>query len=287
MWSKQSWFIYALTTTVCWGIWGAFIEVSQKAGFPPTLGFIAWALAMTIPMFFALKQINWRPDKKWSKIKDGLFAGLCGAGGQLALLQAHKSGPAYLVFPIVSLYPLLTVCLSILFLKERPSVRQLFGISIALLAIILLSWKKNVDSVGIQGDWLFFAFMVFILWGIQAVFFKTANNKSKAESIFFYMTIAGLCMIPFALMMTDFSKPIYWGFRGPYLAFLIQLLNATGALTIVYAFRYGKAIVVAPMTALAPMISVLLSLMMYQVVPELALLSGIILAVFAIVLLSK
>jgi len=87
--------------------------------------------------------------------------------------------------------------------------------------------------------------------------------------------------------MTDFSKPIYWGFRGPYLAFLIQLLNATGALTIVYAFRYGKAIVVAPMTALAPMISVLLSLMMYQVVPELALLSGIILAVFAIVLLSK
>jgi len=37
----------------------------------------------------------------------------------------------------------------------------------------------------------------------------------KAESIFFYMMITGLMLIPFALLMTDFEQEINWGFKGP------------------------------------------------------------------------
>ena len=48
--------------------------------------------------------------------------------------------------------------------------------------------------------------------------------------------------------MTDFSQPINYGRGGPWLAAATQILNAVGALTLVYAFRYGKAIVVSPLT---------------------------------------
>ena len=35
---SKSWLIFALVTAVFWGVWGAFIEIPEKAGFPATLG---------------------------------------------------------------------------------------------------------------------------------------------------------------------------------------------------------------------------------------------------------
>ena len=62
--------------------------------------------------------------------------------------------------------------------------------------------------------------------------------------------------------MTDFTQPVNWGADGPYLAAAIQLLNAIGALTLVYAFRYGQAIVVSPLTnAGAPLMTAVISLL--------------------------
>ena len=108
----------------------------------------------------------------------------------------------------------------------------------------------------------------------------------KAESIFFYMTITGLLLMPVAYLMTDFSQPIEWGFKGPYLAALIQVLNAIGALTLVYALRYGKAIIVVPMTGLAPLITIVLSLALYSVIPGMVLSIGLVMAVIAMFILS-
>jgi drug/metabolite transporter (DMT)-like permease len=116
---------------------------------------------------------------------------------------------------------------------------------------------------------------------------RFANQTMKAESIFFYMMITGLLLIPFALLMTDFSQEINWGFKGPYLAAIIQILNAIGALTIVYAFRYGKAIIVSPMTnAVAPVITIVLSLIIYQVLPHPVIMVGMILALISILLMA-
>jgi uncharacterized membrane protein len=125
------------------------------------------------------------------------------------------------------------------------------------------------------------------MWGAQAFVMKFANNTMKAESIFFYMMISGIILTPVAFFMTDFSAPINWGFKGPYLAFLVHILNAIGALTLVYALRYGKAIVVVPMTGLSPIITVVLSLMIYAVVPGFAVSIGVVLAMIAIYFLSE
>jgi len=67
----------------------------------------------------------------------------------------------------------------------------------------------------------------------------------------------------------------------------IQILNSIGALFIVYAFRYGRAIIVSPLTnAGAPVITIILSLLIYGVFPHSVVLSGMILAVIAIFLLA-
>jgi drug/metabolite transporter (DMT)-like permease len=101
------------------------------------------------------------------------------------------------------------------------------------------------------------------------------------------MMLTGLILIPFALLMTDFSMQINWGLKGPYLAALIQILNSIGALMIVYAFRFGKAIIISPLTnAIAPVITVIISLSIYSVIPHPAIIVGMVLALISIFLLA-
>lgn len=284
---KRLWLFYALITTIFWGVWGAFIEIPEKSGFPATLGYVVWSLTMIPCALFALKRINWKLEHDKRSILLGSAVGLLGAGGQLLLFQALRQGPAYIVFPIISLYPVLTIFLSLVFLKERTHVRQWIGIILALLAMFFLSNPQVNAGNSIGVSWLLMAIMVFIMWALQAYVMKFSNNTMQAESIFFYMAITGLLLSPLAIVMTDFSSQINWGFKGPWLAAIIQILNAIGALTLVYALRYGKAIIVVPLTGLAPVITIVISLIFYSVIPGGILLTGLIIAVIAMFLLSE
>ncbi|WP_456440747.1 EamA family transporter, partial [Caldithrix abyssi] len=196
-------------------------------------------------------------------------------------------GPAYLVFPFISLSPVVTILLSYVFLKERASVRGWLGIVLALIAIPLLSYQSAANNGDSGYLWIVLSLIVFLAWGFQAYVMKFANKTMKAESIFFYMTLTGILLIPVALLMTDFSQPINWGFKGPYLTAMIQILNSIGALMLVFAFRYGKAMIVSPMTnALAPVITIVISLLIYQVIPQPVIIAGMVLAIISAFLLA-
>src|SRR6185437_5171409 len=92
---------------------------------------------------------------------------------------------------------------------------------------------------------------------------------------------------PVALFMTDFSQRVNYSWNGPYLAAATQLLNSVGALTLVYAFRYGKAIVVSPpTTADAPLVTALIALALLGPVPQPLTTDGIVLAFVAAALLA-
>ena len=284
--ASRAWLSYAIITTIFWGIWGALIEVPQKAGFPPTLGYIVWSVTMIPCALVALHIIDWKLDKDKKSIFLGTAVGLLGAGGQLLLFQALKEGPAYIVFPFISLYPVLTISLSVFILKEKTSTFKWIGIGIALLAIFFLSYQEPGSSDTRGYLWMVLSLMVFAAWGLQAYVMKFSNETMKAESIFFYMAVTALVLSPFAWWMTDFSQSINWGLKGPYLAALVHILNSVGALTLVYALRYGKAIIVVPMTGLAPVITIILSLIIYSVFPATMLTIGLILAVIAMFILS-
>jgi len=108
----------------------------------------------------------------------------------------------------------------------------------------------------------------------------------SAESIFFYMMIGGLLLVPVAWAMTDFSQSVNMGWDGPWMTAGIQILNAIGALTLVYAFRYGKAMVVAPLTnAGAPLVTAVLALIFAGIVPGSLTILGLAMALVASVLL--
>ena len=283
--NSRAWLFNAMTTVVLWGIWGAFSGLSPQHGFPETLVYCVWALTMIPPALVVLAQAKWKLDVNPRAVAYGVAVGALGAGGQMVLFYAVTRGPAYLIFPVISLSPVLTIVLSFLFMGERTGRLGAIGIVLALLALPTFDFAPGGDAAG--GSWLWMALIVMACWGLQAYFMKSANRIMSGESIFFYMTVTGLALVPVALWLTDFSRPINLGLDGPLLAAGIQVLNAIGALTLVFAFRYGKAIIVAPLTnAGAPLATAIISLVALGVMPGSIKLVGIVLALTASLMLA-
>src|ERR1700748_1510770 len=284
----KPWFIYALITTGFWGVWGAFAEFPTRHGFPDTLLYVVWTLTMIPPALYAMQRVGWRVQRDSRSVLLGALIGFTGAGGQMLLFHAVHTGPTYLIFPIIALSPVVTIALSMLFLKERVSKLGAFGVVLALIALPLFNYSPADDSGVSQGvTWFIYALIVLLAWGVQGYFMKLANATMDAENIFLYMTITGLLLVPSALWMTDFSIPIEYGWQGPGLAAITQILNAVGALTLGYAFRYGRALVVARLAnAGAPMITAIVSMILLAVMPNTVTVVAIALAFLAAALLA-
>ncbi len=283
----RGWLFNALTTVALWGVWGAFSGLSPQHGFPETLVYCVWSLTMIPPALIVLKLANWRLDRDPVAIGYGLIIGLLGAGGQMVLFYAVTKGPPYLIFPIISLSPVVTIAMSFALLGERTTRLGAAGIVLALLALPTFDFSFGGDGAGQGVGWFILALIVMLCWGVQAYFMKAANAVMSGESIFFFMALTGLMLAPVAWLMTDFSRPVNMGIDGPVLAAGIQVLNAIGALTLVFAFRYGKAIVVAPLTnAGAPLVTALISLAVIGIVPGELKIVGLVLATVASMLLA-
>ncbi|MGD8175655.1 DMT family transporter [Marinimicrobium sp. ARAG 43.8] len=284
--ASNAWLVYALLTIVLWGVWGATIAVPEGNNFPAELGYIMWALSMLIPSSFSLKKVGWKLDVSLEAVLYGAVIGFLGGVGQLILYSgAIANGPAYLIFPIIALSPVVTIVLSFIFLKERVGKMGGAGIVIALVAIPFLNYSDGSGTTN-NSAWLIYAILVFLAWGIQGFYLKQANNRVSAESIFFYMALTSLMLAPVAWFMTEQPLQANWGLDGAALAFGIGLLNAFGALFLVYAFRHGKAILVSPMVnCLPPIVTSLLSLVILQVLPTTYAAVGMVLAIISAFLL--
>lgn len=283
----RSWIGFVIVHVIFIGVWGALIEIPEKHGFPATLGYVVWALTMIPASVMGLIIMKGKLEYDRRSIFLGGMVGMLGAAGQLVLFFTLKIAPAYLVFPLLSLTPVVTILLAVAFLKEKTGRLGWLGILTAIVAVLMLSYQPSGEGT-VQGYlWMALTAISLVAWGAQGYIMRFANTTMKAESIFFYMAVSSVLLIPVALYMTDFSQPINYGFDGPYLAAMIQILNAFGALCLVYAFRYGKAIIIAPMTtALSPVLTVVISLAIYAFIPHPVIIAGMVLAIVSALMMG-
>lgn len=263
----RSWIFYAALLIVFWGVWGAFSALPATwYGYPDEMIYCIWALTMIIPAAVILR--GQRFDRQPAAAIYGLLIGLTGAGGQLLLFQALTMGPAYLIFPIVSISPAITVIMAMVLLRERISMLAVVGVVCALAAIVLFSITGGDADVS-TGPWLPLAILICIAWGVQAYFMrKTATIGVNEATTFGYMAISALILIPVAIFQMG-CLPLDFPWQAPVLTAGTQLLNAVGALFLVMALSRGKATIVAPTTnALAPALTIVVSLIAYQTLPS-------------------
>jgi len=275
--TNRGWIPYAGLLVLFWGVWGAFSSLpTAKYGYPDEMVYIIWAFTMLIPAYFALRGSKF--DRRPIAAYYGLAIGLTGAGGQLLLFKTLTMGPAYLVFPVIALSPMITVVMAVTLLRERISRVAVLGVAMALIAVVLFSISSGT-SEGATGPWLIMAILICIAWGVQAFFMRKAATVGVNDGTTFgWMTVSGFLLIPVAILMMG-GLPGSAPWQAPVLAAGTQLLNAVGALFLVMALSRGKASIVSPVTnALAPVLTIALSLLIYQTIPSVYSAIGIALA---------
>ncbi|MEV7466786.1 DMT family transporter [Streptomyces kronopolitis] len=274
---KRSWILWAGLLVLFWGVWGAFSsQPGERYGYPDEMIYVIWAFTMLVPCAVALRR--GRFDRRPVAAVYGLAAGLTGAGGQLLLFQALSHGPAYLIFPVVSLSPVITVLMAVALLRERIGKLAVIGVIAALVAIVLLSIPAGAGGAVTTGSWLVLAVLVCAAWGSQAFFMRKAALAGVNEATTFgWMTVSALLLVPVAVLIMGGLPDAPW--QAPALTAGTQILNAVGALFLVMALSRGKASVVAPVTnALAPVLTIVLSLLVYRTLPTIWATVGIVLA---------
>ncbi|MFG2949817.1 DMT family transporter [Streptomyces adustus] len=274
---QRNWILYAGLLVLFWGVWGAFSsQPTERYGYPNEMIYVIWAFTMLLPAAVALRRKRF--DRRPIAALYGLAAGLTGAGGQLLLFQALSNGPAYLIFPVVSLSPVITVLMAVAMLRERIGRLTVIGVVAALIAIVLISIPAGNHGPAGTGSWLLLSILICVAWGAQAFFMRKAALAGVNDATTFgWMTISGLLLVPVAVLMMGGLPDAPW--QAPALTAGTQVLNAVGALFLVMALSRGKASVVAPITnALAPVLTIVLSLVIYRTLPTIWGTIGIVLA---------
>ena len=134
----KPWVLYAAFTVLAWGVWGFCSKLASNHTRPrqtllfQAIGVMGFALVVLMIEHF---RVEWSPAGfGWS-----FAAGFVNFVGFLAFFAAVEKGKVSTVISLSSLYPVITIILSILFLHEKMSRREGLGITFALVAGYLLA----------------------------------------------------------------------------------------------------------------------------------------------------
>jgi drug/metabolite transporter (DMT)-like permease len=258
----RKWLLYSLLTVLFWGAWGALgkaqgdMSAGQSQAFS-TLGIIPVMVAVAAVPGFS------EGDRKWRGSLSALLAGGLVGIGNAAYYQAVALAKAATTVSFTALYPVVTVVLALVLLREKPHRMQFAGIVGSLAAIYLLSVGQPGEAFS---EWLVYALAAVVLWGVSALLMKIATGDVSAEQSTFWFLAA---FIPLGAAILAIQprmlvpEPIRWVVSGRDWL-MVALLGATyglGNLTLLAAYRNeGKASVVTPLTGLYPAVTIPLAI---------------------------
>ena len=106
-------------------------------------------------------------------------------------------------------------------------------------------------------EWMHFSLLAIVLWGIVGLLQKLGTNRISATSLLIWLTVGFIVLLP--LFMHDVSL-VGLGGRGILVGILGGILNGLGSWFLFASLEKGaKASVAVPLTALYPLVTVVLA----------------------------
>jgi len=262
------WLFYSTVSMLIWAVWsllsplasqdlsGSMVQMLSSAGLVP----------------FALLLLFSKNLKKYTHLGKGVLLALAtgvtaGLGNVMLYNALGSNGPASLVFPIISMAPLIPVLSAPFLFKERIRGLQAFGVVVALVAILLLNTTSStslpVTSPGLFSGWMLYTLLALVIFGITFLTQKGATYFISDELSTVVFTV-GFLLLDVILLFTDRSLTWTIPARAGWVSVFIGLLMGAGALTLFTAYRYGKASIVTPFSQLFPIITVLVAVPVYH-----------------------
>src|SRR6266852_431835 len=120
-WHFPVWLWYALLCIFWWGLWGFLSKIGSVAASPLQM------------------QMRWKLDRNRGGVTYGLLSGVATGLGTLGYYAALREQNASVVTPLTGVFPVLTVVLAFVVLRERLNRVQMGGMLLALASIVILS----------------------------------------------------------------------------------------------------------------------------------------------------
>ena len=249
------WVLWTLLAVLCWGIWalvGKLISVS------PALTQALSTIGL-IPVFVALgfsRKLTASGNRRRGALL-AMSAGALTCLGNIAYYDMLSRGAkTATVVPLTALYPLVTVLLAVVLLKERLNRVQSAGIAFSLGAIYLLNVQQGE---GFWSTWLFVALIPIVLWGVAGLLQKLSTNDISGELSTLWFLAAFVPVAGWILIQQSLPAGIL---PGTWL--LVSALGFTfalGSYALLAAFANdGKASIITPLAGLYPAVSIPLAI---------------------------
>lgn len=247
------WLIWSCAAVLCWGVWALVARLIGDAltagqsqalstlGILPVMG---WLL-------FTRRGGPGLANRRGCGI--AFAAGVAGCIGNVAYYRAlNLGGTAASVVSVTALYPLVTILLALLVLRERLNWIQTGGILLSLASIAVF----NISTTeGLASRWLIHAMAPIACWGLAGLLQKisTLSINGEQSTLWFLAAFVPAGGLLLALEPLAVLPPARIGWLSITLGFFFS----AGNLALLQAFaRGGQASVVTPLTGLYPLVSI-------------------------------
>lgn len=140
------WLGFAILALVLWGITGVTQKLStNRISSERSFLWFCWAMVALSAAVLLVARPHWglAATVVVCSVAGGALNGL---GAWASFRALESGGKASIVISLISLFPLLTVVLAVLFLGERLTLTQTAGAVLALAAAILLSLEERPEA---------------------------------------------------------------------------------------------------------------------------------------------
>jgi len=134
----DNWLLSALLAMIVYGFWGFFPKIAVSYISPQSALVYEVAGAMLVgllTLFFIRFHLEFHPKG----ILFAVLTGIAGMVGTFFFFSAAQKGKIAIVVGLTALYPLITVILAVIFLREPLTLKQIIGLVLACGAVLLLS----------------------------------------------------------------------------------------------------------------------------------------------------
>jgi drug/metabolite transporter (DMT)-like permease len=274
------WLRWTLIAIFSWGIWAV---ISKLPGDAVTAGQSqALSTLGLLPMLPLLRRAKFR-----GALPRGLLLAVAGGVvtclGNVAYYESLAlGGKVATVVALTALYPLVTILLAMLILRERLNRVQSAGIALSMVAI----WLFNVqEGSGLWSSAMLHAVLPIALWGLSGFLQKVATNYLPAETAGVVYLASFIPMGIFYALREPWPDAIPGAVWSSVLA--LGFFLAFGNFAMLAAFACGgKAAVIAPLGGLYPVISVPVAMIFLHETIGLREIAGIVIALLAVAALS-
>jgi uncharacterized membrane protein len=275
----MNWFIFAICATTLWGVGQVFIKRGLSGVSPFYSNLFATIAALVVEIPFALIG-----GVKWEYFPFIFGLALLASLPNYIFPYVVEKANVSLSGTVLATYPVYTILLSILFLKESLDGIQLLGILGIIIGMFLVAKPEN-ERLKWEG-WVIWAVLGSVAIGFGDFMGKVALTQYNLYSFVLALTLSGVISLVITRIFDKKPARISGNRKGIIYSLIGNFLMPMGLLFLYIAFSKGPASLVSPVASTYPAITVILAYFYLKEKITKTNLAGIILTTVGVVLIG-